>query len=51
MFADDFVLSRAEQVSSNGLFRPMEDPFSLLSSPVDISRFIRIARPVKTVSR
>lgn len=51
MFADDFVLSRMEQLSSNGLFRPMEDPFSLSSSPVDISRFIRIVRLVKIVSR
>lgn len=30
------ALSRAEQVSSNGLFRPMEDPFFSLSSPVNI---------------
>lgn len=51
MFVDDFVLSRAEQVSSNGLFRPIEAPFFPLSSPVDISRFIRIVRPVKIVSR
>lgn len=43
MFVDDFVLSRAEQVSSNGLFRPTEAPFFPLSSPVDISRVLFVS--------
>lgn len=45
MFAGDFVLcSRAEQVSSNDLFRPMESPFPpFIVARVDISRVLSFA--------
>lgn len=39
MFADDFVLLRAEQVSSNGLFRPKWKVLSFLYDRQSISLY------------
>lgn len=50
MFADDFVLPRAGQVSSNGLFRSKWKVLSSLYDHQSISRVLFVSlRPVKIV--